>query len=203
MPSGAVDPVLARLIDRLEPIDMVGWRARWSLDNFGSLARAIVGQQIATRAATAIFGRLQAFIGDRDDAMAIAGASDSELRSIGLSAAKAAAFARSCRANPRRPPPARPAGPVDGRGGPSSAHGRPRNRAVDSRHIPARPARATRHPAGRRPWNQARRTAAYGLEKMPSEHEVRRLGEAWRQHRSLATAYLYKLAVGTSRSRRG
>src|SRR2546425_12931163 len=86
------DPVLARLIDRLEPVDLATWRARWSLDNFGSLARAIVGQQIATRAASAIYGRLVAFIGDRDPAVAIVGASDAELRGVGLSAAKAASL---------------------------------------------------------------------------------------------------------------
>jgi DNA-3-methyladenine glycosylase II len=33
--------------------------------------------------------------------------------------------------------------------------------------------------------------AAYSLERMPSEGEVRRLSEAWRPHRLLATAYLY------------
>src|SRR5438552_11461146 len=74
----AADPTLGRLIDSLEPVDLASWRARWSLDHFGSLARAIVGQQIATRAAAAIFGRLQAFIGDRDPASAVAGASDTE-----------------------------------------------------------------------------------------------------------------------------
>src|SRR3989441_11672639 len=86
------DPVMARLIDRLEPIDLATWRARWSLDSFGSLARSIVGQQIATPAATAIFGRLRDFIGDREPAVAIAGGSDAELRAVGLSAAKAASL---------------------------------------------------------------------------------------------------------------
>ncbi len=55
----SADPVMARLIDRLEPIDLATWRARWLLDSFGSLARSIVGQQIATPAATAIFARLR------------------------------------------------------------------------------------------------------------------------------------------------
>jgi len=32
---------------------------------------------------------------------------------------------------------------------------------------------------------------AYGLERIPSEGEVRRISEAWRPNRSLATAYLY------------
>src|SRR2546423_2037599 len=88
----AADPTLGRLIDGLEPVDLASWRARSSLDHFGSLARAIVGQQIATRAAAAIFGRLQAFIGDRDPASAIAGASDAELRQVGLSGNKAASL---------------------------------------------------------------------------------------------------------------
>jgi 3-methyladenine DNA glycosylase/8-oxoguanine DNA glycosylase len=33
--------------------------------------------------------------------------------------------------------------------------------------------------------------AAYGLDRVPTEREVRELSEAWRPHRSLATAYLY------------
>jgi DNA-3-methyladenine glycosylase II len=33
--------------------------------------------------------------------------------------------------------------------------------------------------------------AAYDLDALPSEREVRELGERWRPHRSLATAYLY------------
>ena len=32
---------------------------------------------------------------------------------------------------------------------------------------------------------------AYGLDKVPSEREVRVISDAWRPHRSLATAYLY------------
>src|SRR5690348_3411759 len=86
----ATDPVIGRLIDRLGPIDFGVWRARWTLDPFRSLARAIVGQQIAGAAARAIFGRLETFIGDRDPAQAIVEASDDELRAVGLSAAKAA-----------------------------------------------------------------------------------------------------------------
>ena len=50
----ASDPVLARLIDGLELVDISAWRARWALDSFRALARSIIGQQIATGAATAI-----------------------------------------------------------------------------------------------------------------------------------------------------
>src|SRR5207253_3275733 len=85
-------PVTTRRIDRLEPIYLATWRARWLLDSFGSPARSIVCKQIATPAATTIFGHLQDFIGDREPAVAIAGGSDAELRAVGLSAAKAASL---------------------------------------------------------------------------------------------------------------
>jgi DNA-3-methyladenine glycosylase II len=86
------DPVLAALIDRTGPIDLAAWRAHWSRGRFESLARGIVGQQISTRAATAINDRLIGLIGGRDPAPAIVEASDDELRLVGLSRAKVAAL---------------------------------------------------------------------------------------------------------------
>jgi len=187
----ASDPALARLIDRLEPVDLATWRARWSLDSFRSLARAIVGQQIATSAAAAIFGRLQAFIGDRDPASAIAEASDAELRAIGLSRAKAASL-RDLAAHT-----------LDGRLEldrlealtDDEAHAQlTAVRGIGSwtadMFLLAQLGRPDILPAGdlgiRRAVQQL-----YGLDAMPSEGEVRRLTEAWRPNRSLATAYLY------------
>lgn len=187
----ASDPTLARLIESLEPVDLATWRARWSLDPFRSLARAIVGQQIATRAAAAIFGRLQAFIRDRDPASAIAGATDVELRQIGLSGNKAASL-RDLAART-----------LDGR----LQLDRLDDLTDDEVHEQLTAVRGIGSwtadmfllgqlgrpdilPAGdlgiRRAVQQA-----YDLEKMPSEGEVRRISEAWRPNRSLATAYLY------------
>jgi DNA-3-methyladenine glycosylase II len=187
----AADPVLARLIDRLEPIDMTTWRARWSLDNFGSLARAIVGQQIATRAAAAIFGRLQDLIGDRDAATAVAAASDSELRAVGLSAAKAASL-RDLAART-----------IDGRlqldrlDDLSDDEARAQLTAVRGigswtadMFLLGKLGRPDVLPAGDLGIRRAVQDA-YGLERTPSEGEVRRISEAWRPNRSLATAYLY------------
>ena len=187
----AADPVLGRLIAGLEPIEMDRWRRRWSLDPFRSLARAIVGQQIATGAATAIFGRLQALIGERDPATAIAAASDAELRAVGLSAAKATSLrdlaARS----------------LDGRlqldrlGELSDDAAHAQLTAVRGigpwtadMFLLGQLGRPDVLPAGDLGIRRAVR-AAYGLDRMPTEGEVRRLGEAWRPHRSLATAYLY------------
>src|SRR4029079_5687159 len=50
------------------------------------------GQQIAGRAAEAIFGRLQTLIGTRDPAAAIADGTDAELPTGGLSGNKAASL---------------------------------------------------------------------------------------------------------------
>lgn len=187
----ASDPVFARLIDRLEPVDLATWRARWSLDSFRSLARAIVGQQIATGAAAAIFGRLQAFIGDHDPASAIASASDAELRAIGLSAAKAASL-RDLAAHT-----------LDGRLEldrlealtDEEAHAQlTAVRGIGSwtadLFLLAQLRRPDILPAGDLGIRRAVQ-ALYELDAMPSEGEVRRLSEAWRPNRSLATAYLY------------
>jgi len=187
----ASDPTLARLIDGLEPVDLASWRARWSLDAFSSLARAIVGQQIATRAASAIFGRLQAFIGDGDPATAIAGASDADLRAIGLSANKAAAL-RDLAART-----------LDGRLQLDRLDAMTDEEAHDQltavRGIGSWTAdmfllgqlgRPDILPAGDLGIRRAVQRA-YDLGKMPSEGEVRRISEAWRPYRSLATAYLY------------
>jgi DNA-3-methyladenine glycosylase II len=187
----AADPVMAALIDGLDPVDLASWRARWSTDSFGSLARAIVGQQIATRAATAIFGRLQTLIGDRNAAAAMAGASDAELRAVGLSGAKAASL-RDLAART-----------LDGRleldrlG--ELTDDEARVQLTEVRGIGSWTAdmfllgqlgRPDVLPAADLGIRRAVQ-AAYHLDQIPSEMEVRRLGEAWRPFRSLATAYLY------------
>ncbi len=187
----ASDPVMALLIDRLDPIDLATWRSRWSLDSFGSLARAIVGQQIATGAATAIFGRLQALIADGDPAVAIADASEADLRAVGLSAAKAASL-RDLAARI-----------LDGRldldrlGDLTDDEAQAQLTAVRGigswtadMFLLGQLGRPDVLPAGDLGIRRAVQVA-YELDRVPSEKEVRRLGEAWRPNRSLATAYLY------------
>lgn len=197
----ASDPVLAGLIDNLEPVDLTSWRAHWGLDSFRALARAIVGQQIATGAATAIFDRLGALIGDRDPATAIAEASDAELRSVGLSGAKAASL-RDLAART-----------LDGRLDLDGLHemtdDEARAQLTAVRGIGSWTAdmfllgqlgRADILPAGDLGIRHAVK-AAYGLDHVPSEGEVRILSEAWRPNRSLATAYLYSSLRGTAQGR--
>jgi DNA-3-methyladenine glycosylase II len=187
----ASDPVMASLMDRVEPIDLAAWRGRWSFDPFRSLARGIVGQQIAGRAAEAIFGRLQELIGDRDPAAAIAAASDEELRAVGLSGAKMASL-RDLAAQT-----------LDGRlqldtmDSLSDDEARTQLTAVRGigpwtadLFLLAQLGRPDILPVGDLGVRKAIQMA-YGLEKMPTEKEALAIGERWRPNRSLATAYLY------------
>jgi DNA-3-methyladenine glycosylase II len=54
----ASDPVLCGVIDRVGSDNVLDLGSRLSPDNYGALVRSIVGQQLSTRAAMAIYGRL-------------------------------------------------------------------------------------------------------------------------------------------------
>jgi DNA-3-methyladenine glycosylase II len=187
----AADPVMASLIERVGPVDLDSWRSRWSLTPFMALVRSIVGQQIAGRAAEAIFGRLRDFVGDRDPAVAIADATDEQLRGVGLSAAKARALHDLA------------ARTLDGRleidriEKLSDDEARAQLMAVRGIgawtadiFLLAQLGRADILPAGDLGVRHAVMRLD-GLDEVPTEQEVRSRGEVWRPYRSLATAYLY------------
>ncbi len=83
------DPVLADLVARVGPIR---YRPRDPGGPFGALARSIVFQQLAGRAAQAILGRVQAAAGGELSPEALAAVPDDELRAAGLSANKLASL---------------------------------------------------------------------------------------------------------------
>jgi len=79
------DPVLASLIEAAGPPVF-----RRPLETpFAALARSVLYQQLAGPAASAIHGRLVTAMGDPNSPAALLGLSDGELRTIGLSRAKA------------------------------------------------------------------------------------------------------------------
>ena len=84
----AADPKLAAFIDRAGPYAPRAGQG----DALASLARAIVFQQLATRAAAAIHGRFVAAIGGSVTAEAILATDSTALRGAGLSAAKTASL---------------------------------------------------------------------------------------------------------------
>jgi DNA-3-methyladenine glycosylase II len=88
----ASDPVLRGVIDRVGPDNVLDPVSRLSADNYGALVRSIVGQQLSTRAAVAIYGRLVERYGGRTPTPAEVLADDpDDLRvAAGLSHAKVA-----------------------------------------------------------------------------------------------------------------
>jgi len=79
------DPVLAHLVELVGPIRH---RPPNPDGHFGALARSIVFQQLAGRAANAIYGRVQAAVGGHVTPEALAALPDEVLRAAGLSANK-------------------------------------------------------------------------------------------------------------------
>jgi DNA-3-methyladenine glycosylase II len=80
----AADPVMGTLIERVGPFTL-----RAERDRFGMLVRSIISQQISTKAARSIRRRLEELLApDPLAAAALAGRTDDELRSVGLSAQK-------------------------------------------------------------------------------------------------------------------
>src|SRR5262245_54502351 len=83
------DPVLARLVELVGPIKH---RPRDSDGPFGALVRAIVYQQLAGRAAQAIYGRVRAAAGESLTPETLSAVPDAALRAAGLSANKLASL---------------------------------------------------------------------------------------------------------------
>src|SRR3954452_20041000 len=85
------DPVLARLIDEVGPLSASQRKRGRPDDAYGALVRAITGQQLSTKAAATIYGRLtDRFDGRTPTPEEIIATDPQQLRAIGLSNAKAA-----------------------------------------------------------------------------------------------------------------
>jgi DNA-3-methyladenine glycosylase II len=89
----ASDPVMAGLVERLGEIDIATRLRRRSeerpADAYGALLRAIVGQQLSTKAARTIYGRvLELFGGSTPAPERLLEAGEDELRACGLSGRK-------------------------------------------------------------------------------------------------------------------
>ena len=87
--AAARDPVLANLVSQA---GVIKYRPRSADGPVGALARAIVFQQLAGRAAQAILGRVVDAVGGHLTAEALSLASDEALRAAGLSANKLASL---------------------------------------------------------------------------------------------------------------
>ena len=189
----SVDPVIKRLIDEGGPIDPATDRRGSRRDPYEALARAIVGQQLSTKAAGSIWERLvAAFGGTFPQPAEIIAADPESLREAGLSRAKVG-FLRDLAERIE-----------DGRLDLRRLAGLPDEDVVAELiqikgvgpwtaemflifHL-GRPDVVSTGDLGIRRAVQV----AYGLDDLPGPHDLERIAEPWRPHRTLACLYLWR-----------
>src|SRR3954449_459585 len=87
------DPVLAAVIKQYGPC---GLAAAQRSDHFSALVRAITGQQLSTKAAATIYGRLSALMPQGVTPESLSALTDEQLRTVGMSRQKGAYFRDLC-----------------------------------------------------------------------------------------------------------
>jgi DNA-3-methyladenine glycosylase II len=187
------DPVLRRLIDDGGPIDPATDRRASRPDAYEALARAIVGQQLSTRAAGSIWEKLRvAFGGNTPPPAELLAADESVLRGAGLSRAKVG-FLRDLARRitegeldlerlPELPDEDVTAALIEIHG-----VGRWTAEMFLIFHL-GRPDVVSTGDLGIRRAVQR----AYGLDELPGPAELERIAEPWRPHRTLACLYLWR-----------
>jgi DNA-3-methyladenine glycosylase II len=193
----AADPTMAALIERIGEIDLETRLRRRSeerpADAYGALLRAIVGQQLSTKAARTIYRRVRdLFGGATPSPEQLLEASEEELRGCGLSGRKVS-YVRDLAAHVL-------SGELelDRLGDLSDEEVVEEIVAVRGLgqwtaemfllfHL-ERPDVLSGGDLGIRKAVQAE----YGLEEMPAPGRVLEIGEPWRPHRSLASLYLWE-----------
>ena len=191
------DPVLARVIDAHADFDPHGWlRELPAMDSFGALIFMVTGQQLSVRSAASILGRIQDLFGGRlPSPAALLAADPGEVLKTGLSRRKVATLRDAA-----------------GRFADGSLSDEELRRLSDEEILD----RLTAIP-GIGPWtvhgllilaldradvvlpgDLALRKAiqrSYQLDHLPSQQEVLQIAQPWRPYRSLATAYLFQVAL--------
>jgi DNA-3-methyladenine glycosylase II len=195
----AADPVLAAVIDEVGADGLGERRAGRPDDHYGALVRSIVGQQLSTKAARAIYGRLTDRFGGRTPTPVEVLEDDPEaLRAAaGLSRAKVG-FLRSLAEHV-----------LDGSLELERLDSLPDEEVIAELvavkglgewtshmflmfHLERPDVLAVGDLGIRRAIERA-----YGLKELPSAAEVERIGEPWRPYRSLACRYLWRSLQNT------
>ena len=187
------DDTLAELIDRLGPLDEEERRRGRPADAYGALLRSIVGQQLSTKAARSIYGRVTELFGGRTPTPEELLAADPEqVRGAGLSRPKVA-YMRSLAEHV-----------VSGELELDRLDERSDERIVEELTAVKGLGQWTadmflifhlRRPDVLPVGDLGIRRAverAYGLPGIPAPEEVEMLGERWRPYRSLASLYLWR-----------
>jgi DNA-3-methyladenine glycosylase II len=193
----AADPTMAALIERVGKIDIATRLKRRSeerpADAYGALLRAIVGQQLSTKAARTIYGRvLEIFDGQTPTPEQLLEASEKDLRGAGLSGRKVE-YIRDLAAHVI-------SGELELDRFDELSDEEVIEEIVAVRGLGQwtaemfllfhleRPDVLSGGDLGIRKAVQIE----YGLEEMPTPERVLEIGEPWRPHRSLASLYLWE-----------
>jgi DNA-3-methyladenine glycosylase II len=193
----ASDPTMAALIERIGKIDLATRLARRKEerpnDAYGALLRAIVGQQLSTKAARTIYGRvLDLFDGSTPSPEQLLEADQTDLRAAGLSGRKVE-YIRDLASHVI-------AGELELDRLDQLADAEVIEEIVAVRGLGVwtaemflmfhleRPDVLSGGDLGIRKAVQIE----YGLEEMPPPAKVLEIGEPWRPHRSLASLYLWE-----------
>lgn len=187
-----VDPVMRGLIDARGPIDPETDRRGSRPDPFVALARAIVGQQLSTKAARSIWERVAETLGGEPTPATVNAAETQDLRAAGLSNSKVAylkALAECVES-----------GELDLERLSDLADEDVIAELIEVKGIGrwtaemflifhlARPDVVSAGDLGIRRAIQL----AYGLEELPGPTDLERIAEPWRPHRTLACLYLWR-----------
>jgi DNA-3-methyladenine glycosylase II len=192
------DKVLRRLMEERGPIDPRTDRRGSRPDGYQALARAIVGQQLSTKAAASIWTELVTlFDGETPDPEALVRRRPATLRKAGLSAAKVE-FLRDLakRVNDGRLDLKRlkelPDEDVIAELLEVKGIGRWTAEMFLIFHL-GRPDVVSVGDLGIRRAVQI----AYGMDELPGPAELERIAESWRPHRTLACLYLWRSLAST------
>jgi DNA-3-methyladenine glycosylase II len=184
------DPVLCALIKRHGPC---GLAAAQRADHFAALTRAIVGQQLSTKAATTIYSRLLTLMPDGHPAAApVARLTDDQFRAVGISRQKAAYLrdlAEKVLSGALNLDALDAMSDEDAITALSQVKGIGRWSA--QMFLIFRLHRPDVLPVGDLGIVNAVHRV-YRLRKRPTADRIRRLGEAWRPYRSVASWYLWR-----------
>lgn len=184
------DPVLARLIKVHGPC---GLAAAQRADHFTAIVRAITGQQLSTKAASTIFARLVALMpGGQVTPEGLAAVSDEQLRAVGMSRQKIAYF-RDLAAKVMSGEV--PLDLLDAMSDDEVIASLTRIKGIGrwsaEMFLMFRLHRPDVLPVDDLGIVNAVRNV-YGLRKRPTADRIRKLGEAWKPYRSVASWYLWR-----------
>lgn len=185
------DPVLAAIIKRKGACGLGDVRDRF--DHFAMLVRAIVFQQLSTKAATTIHSRLIAYLPDsKPTPEALATVTETQYRTAGISRQKAAYLADL---SEKVLSGALPLDSLDAMSDDEVITALTKVKGIGrwtaEMFLIFRLQRPDVLPVGDLGIVNAIQKA-YRLRKKPTPDRMRKLGEAWRPYRSIATWYLWR-----------